>query len=125
VSYTYNSNSYTLSDTTSLTASIICTSNDGTAVSIKYQVQTGSTPLPTSPAVTLYCAAKPSQVTSLAYTSSLKQVTLTWAGASVNNGGSSLLRFIINRCISSTCSDIGTTEATVYTYLDTVEVRTS
>jgi len=50
---------------------------------------------------------------------------LTWDGASVSDGGSSLLRFRVKRCTSSgSCEERGTTEATVFSYTDTIEYST-
>lgn len=122
VTYTYKGSDSTLSDTSSTSASLTCTANDETPVTIKYVATVGSTTSASSPAVTLYCAAKPSTVTGLSFKSELQQVVLSWDGASVSDGGSSLLRFRVFRCTGS-CEERGVTEATVYSFTDTVEVN--
>ncbi|CAG9323607.1 unnamed protein product [Blepharisma stoltei] len=121
VMYDYQGKTYFLPMTSKTQGQIKCSTNDGSSLKAYYYAIEGGQNSENSTSVTLLCAGTPADVNSLTYTHKLKQVTLLWDAAGIDNGGSAIIGYSINRKSDVWELIASITDPTITNYTDTVE----
>ncbi|CAG9326799.1 unnamed protein product [Blepharisma stoltei] len=124
VSYTHSGTTYSLSSTSSTSATIQCSSTDGSFLDVYYQVTVTSGTSPTSDSVSMMCAGTPADVVNLSYSASLNTVTVAWSANGISNGGTPILGFNVYKKTSSWALLSAISSPTTFSYVDTVSYST-